>query len=69
MQFRHDGCLPPGDTRRETRERRGCPPIRRLRIASEPFEGIEKSFSDDDDRVDYIRFWEEYDHLLRLAEN
>jgi hypothetical protein len=37
------------------------------RCAKEPFEGIEKSFFDDEDRIDYVRFWGEYDRLLRLA--
>ena len=35
--------------------------------AKEPFEGIEKLFSDDVDRADYVRFWEEYDRLLEAS--
>jgi hypothetical protein len=37
------------------------------RRAKQPFEGIEKSFSDDVDRQDFINFWEEYDRLLDQA--
>ncbi len=35
--------------------------------AKEPFEGIEKSFHDDDDRQDYLAFWKEYERLLDRA--
>jgi hypothetical protein len=35
--------------------------------AKEPFDGIAKSFYDDLDREDYLRFWEEYDRLLEKA--
>jgi hypothetical protein len=35
--------------------------------AKEPFEGIEKSFSDDFDRQSYADFWEEYGRLLEGA--
>lgn len=35
--------------------------------AKEPFEGLEKSFSDDTDRQDYANFWTEYDRLLDHA--
>ena len=37
------------------------------RRAKEPFEGIEKSISDDFDREMYVEFWEEYDRLLAHA--
>jgi hypothetical protein len=37
------------------------------RRAKEPFEGVEKTFSDDTDRQDYLRFWEEYERLLAEA--
>lgn len=32
--------------------------------AKEPFEGVEKTFSNDSDRQDYEEFWNEYDRLL-----
>jgi hypothetical protein len=35
--------------------------------AKQPFEGIEKTFHDDTDRVDYANFWAEYDRLLNQA--
>jgi hypothetical protein len=37
------------------------------RRAKEPFEGVEKSISDDVDRQDYLAFWDEYERLLERA--
>jgi hypothetical protein len=37
------------------------------RRAKEPFEGIQKSISDDFDRDMYVEFWAEYDRRLADA--